>query len=167
MRRPATRSGSSIRLRDHPFQHRAASGGVNRGCAYWSDGKTGRRAPHHSRHFGRPLVFARREDRQARPGISAQEESAIFGTGSTRTVAALDYGPTSAPAVWNDTIIVGVSCGEGPGIAAPGDIRAFDVRTGKEVWRFRTVPGTGRIRKRDVGRRFLERSRRRRTPGVA
>ena len=58
-------------------------------------------------------------------------------------VAALDYGPTSAPAIWKDTIIVGVSCGEGPGIAAPGDIRAFDVRTGKEVWRFRTVPGPG------------------------
>ena len=26
-------------LKDHPFPHRPASGGVNRGCAYWSDGK--------------------------------------------------------------------------------------------------------------------------------
>ena len=26
-------------LKDHPFAHRPASGGVNRGCAYWSDGK--------------------------------------------------------------------------------------------------------------------------------
>ena len=26
-------------LKDHPFPHRLASGGVNRGCAYWSDGK--------------------------------------------------------------------------------------------------------------------------------
>ena len=32
---------------------------------------------------------------------------------------------------------------EGPGIAAPGDIRAFDVRTGEQVWRFRTVPRPG------------------------
>jgi quinoprotein glucose dehydrogenase len=40
-------------------------------------------------------------------------------------------------------VIVGFSCGEGPGIAAPGDIRAFDVRTGKELWRFRTVPHPG------------------------
>ena len=53
------------------------------------------------------------------------------------------YGPTSAPAVWKNTIIVGVSCGEGPGIASPGDIRAFDVRTGEEVWQFRTVPRPG------------------------
>ena len=30
---------------------------------------------------------------------------------------------------------------KGPDIAAPGDIRAFDIRTGREVWRFRTVPG--------------------------
>ena len=28
-------------LRDHPFVHRPASGGVNRGCAYWSDRKPG------------------------------------------------------------------------------------------------------------------------------
>ena len=58
-------------------------------------------------------------------------------------VAALPYGPTSAPAIWQDTIIVGYSCGEGPGIASPGDIRAFDVHTGKQLWRFRTVPAPG------------------------
>ena len=28
-------------LKDYPFAHRPASGGVNRGCAYWSDGKPG------------------------------------------------------------------------------------------------------------------------------
>jgi quinoprotein glucose dehydrogenase len=28
-------------LKDHPFEHQAASGGVNRGCAFWSDGKPG------------------------------------------------------------------------------------------------------------------------------
>src|SRR5205814_1703236 len=26
-------------LKGRPFQHQAASGGVNRGCAYWSDGQ--------------------------------------------------------------------------------------------------------------------------------
>jgi quinoprotein glucose dehydrogenase len=39
-----------------------------------------------------------------------------------------------------DTIILGVSCDEGPGLAAPGRLRAFDVRTAAQVWRFRTVP---------------------------
>ena len=76
---------------------------------------------------------------------------ADFGKGGIRNlrdeldsaVAALGYGPTSAPVIWQNIIIVGVSCGEGPAIAAPGDIRAFDVRTGRQVWRFRTVPAPG------------------------
>ena len=50
------------------------------------------------------------------------------------TFVALEYGPTSAPAIWGTTrSIIGVSCGEGPGKSAPGDIRAFDVRKGGEV----------------------------------
>jgi quinoprotein glucose dehydrogenase len=55
----------------------------------------------------------------------------------------MPYGPTSAPAVWQDTVILGFSCGEGPEPAAPGDVRAFDVRSGKQAWRFHTVPRPG------------------------
>ena len=40
-------------------------------------------------------------------------------------------------------MILGFSNGEGPDIAAPGDVRAFDARTGAERWRFRTVPAPG------------------------
>ena len=38
---------------------------------------------------------------------------------------------------------MGFSCGEGPGPAAPGDVRAFDVLTGQQRWRFHTVPRPG------------------------
>ena len=55
----------------------------------------------------------------------------------------MDTGPTSAPAICGDVIIVGFSNGEGPGDAAPGDIRAFDIHSGKEIWRFHTVPRPG------------------------
>jgi quinoprotein glucose dehydrogenase len=129
-------------LKDHPFPHQPASGGVNRGCAYWSDGKPeGERRIIHGTADGR-LFSLDAKNGKLDPG---------FGKGGVRNLrtelepkfAALAYGPTSAPAVWHDTIIVGVSCGEGPGIAAPGDIRAFDVGTGKEVWRFQTVPRSG------------------------
>jgi quinoprotein glucose dehydrogenase len=129
-------------LKDHPFAHQTASGGVNRGCAYWSDGKPGgERRIIHGTSDGRLFAL------DAKNGSLDPK----FGDGGIcnlrkeldPNVAALDYGPTSAPAVWKNTIIVGVSCGEGPGIAAPGDIRAFDVRTGLQVWRFRTVPGPG------------------------
>jgi quinoprotein glucose dehydrogenase len=131
-------------LKDYPFAHRPASSGVNRGCAYWSDGKSGgERRIIHGTSDGR--VFSL----DARNGKLDPK----FGAGGILNlrdgldpkVAALDYGPTSAPALWNDLVIVGVSCGEGPGIAAPGDIRAFDVHTGREVWRFRTVPGPGEL----------------------
>ncbi len=129
-------------LRDHPFEHRGASGGVNRGCAYWSDGKAGgERRIIHGTSDGR-LFSLDAKTGKLDPGFGAGGICNLRD-GLDRKVAALDYGPTSAAAIWNDTIIVGVSCGEGPGIAAPGDIRAFDVRTGKEVWRFATVPKAG------------------------
>jgi quinoprotein glucose dehydrogenase len=129
-------------LTDHAFPHTPASGGVNRGCAYWSNGKpNGERRIIHGTSDGRLFSL------DARTGKLDPK----FGEAGIRnlrdelepSVAKLGYGPTSAPAIWKDTIIVGVSCGEGPGIAAPGDIRAFDVRTGRQVWRFHTVPGPG------------------------
>ncbi len=105
----------------------------------------GRRATDCPRHCGRPAVLPRRENRPARPAISAKTGILDLRLGLAPNVASLAYGPTSAPAIWKDTVIVGVSCGEGPELAAPGDIRAFDVRTGREVWRFRTVPGPGEV----------------------
>ena len=38
---------------------------------------------------------------------------------------------------------MGMRLGEGPAPAAPGHIRAYDVRTGKLVWRFHTIPHPG------------------------
>jgi quinoprotein glucose dehydrogenase len=129
-------------LRDHPFAYKPTSGGVNRGCAYWSDTKhDGERRILHGTSDGRLLSLdaktGRLDPRFGDNGILNLRD------GLAPNVARLAYGPTSAPAVWKDTIIVGVSCGEGPDLAAPGDVRAFDVRTGREVWRFRTVPAPG------------------------
>jgi quinoprotein glucose dehydrogenase len=129
-------------LKEYPFEHRPASGGVNRGCAYWTDGKSGglRRIIHGTsdgRLFSLDARSGKLDPKFGAGGILNLRD------GLDPKVAALDYGPTSAPAVCNDLVVVGVSCGEGPGIAAPGDIRAFDVHKGTEVWRFRTVPGPG------------------------
>jgi len=129
-------------LKDHPFPHEPTSGGVNRGCAYWSDGaERGERRIIHGTSDGRLFSLDAKTGRLDRD----------FGEGGVRNlrteldpaVAALGYGPTSAVAIYKDTVIVGVSCGEGPAVAAPGDIRAFDVRTGKELWQFHTVPRPG------------------------
>jgi quinoprotein glucose dehydrogenase len=129
-------------LKDHPWPHQPTSGGVNRGCAYWSDGeKDGERRIIHGTSDGRLFSL------DARTG----KLDPAFGENGIRDlraefdddVRALAYGPTSAPAIWQDTIVIGVSNGEGPGIAAPGDIRAFDVHTGAQLWSFRTVPRPG------------------------
>jgi alcohol dehydrogenase (cytochrome c) len=52
----------------------------------------------------------------------------------------LCYVITHAPLVVRDKVIVGVGGGEGP---IRGFIAAYDVTTGKEVWRFYTVPAAG------------------------
>ncbi len=127
-------------LRDYPSPHRPMSGGVNRGCAFWSDGKpNGERCVIHGTSDGRLFALVAKTG-QLDPNFG---DGGIveLRKGLAPKVASLGYGPTSAPAIWKDTIIVGVACGEGPELAAPGDIRAFDARTGREVWRFRTVPG--------------------------
>src|SRR5580704_10811204 len=96
-------------LRNHPFRHRPTSGGVNRGCAYWSDRKRdGERRILHGTSDGRLFCLdaktGRLDPRFGDEGILNLRQ------GLARNVAGLSYGPTSAPAIWRDTIIVGVSC---------------------------------------------------------
>jgi alcohol dehydrogenase (cytochrome c) len=52
----------------------------------------------------------------------------------------LRYSMTHAPIVVKDKVIAGVAGGE---FGIRGFIAAWDVNTGKEVWRFNTVPGPG------------------------
>ncbi|MCZ6829353.1 MAG: PQQ-binding-like beta-propeller repeat protein [Gammaproteobacteria bacterium] len=53
------------------------------------------------------------------------------------------YSP-SPGVVYEDLIILGSAVSEGEG-AAPGDIRAYDVRSGKIVWTFHTIPHPGEV----------------------
>ena len=52
-------------------------------------------------------------------------------------------GATSPGVIYKDLLIIGSSVGEGPRMAAPGHIRAYDVRTGKRRWIFHTIPHPG------------------------
>jgi len=59
----------------------------------------------------------------------------------TRVVdPSLGYSLTMAPLVVKDKVILGPAGGE---FGIRGFLAAFDARTGKEVWRFNTVPGPG------------------------
>jgi quinoprotein glucose dehydrogenase len=64
-----------------------------------------------------------------RPGVDAREGE--------------QYGMTSPPAIYRDLVITGALAPEGAARGPAGDVRAFDVRTGRERWRFHTVPRPG------------------------
>ena len=56
------------------------------------------------------------------------------------------YGITSAPFVYKNLVITGSRIGDETGSKGPaGDVRAWDVRTGKLVWTFHTVPRPGEM----------------------
>ena len=54
-----------------------------------------------------------------------------------------EYAVTSPPALYKDLFITGAAVPEYPSRGPSGDVRAFDVRTGKLVWTFHTIPGAG------------------------
>jgi quinoprotein glucose dehydrogenase len=114
------------------WEHDPKSGGVNRGVAYWTDG---REACIVAGLPGGKLLCL-----DARTGNVRWE--ANLRDGYPGMPAGWSYGCTSAPSIFENLIYVPIANAESqPG--APGDIRAFDVRTGKEVWRFHTVPQPG------------------------
>ena len=67
------------------------------------------------------------------------------------------YSITMAPLVVKDKVLVGVGGGE---YGIRGFVAAYDAKTGKEAWKFYTIPGPGRARPRHLGGRRLEDRRR-------
>src|SRR4029079_3956661 len=59
----------------------------------------------------------------------------------TKVANAADrYSMTGSPLIVKDKVIVGTGVGAGP---IRGFIAAYEARTGKELWRFYTIPGPG------------------------
>lgn len=61
-----------------------------------------------------------------------------LGRDTTQTFVAI----TTPGVVYKDLLIQGMRVGEGPN-SAPGNVRAFDVKTGALVWTFHTIPQPG------------------------
>lgn len=125
------------------WRYNPHAGGVNRGIGYWSDGKAN----------GRRRVFMGTPDGRliSLDAVTGDPDPA-FGKngildlriGIERDIRGMTYGVTSAPMIFENLVYVGYLVSEGqPG--APGDVRAFDVHTGKEVWRFHTAARPGEV----------------------
>ena len=65
--------------------------------------------------------------------------------GLSRAIRKEHYTNTSPPLVWGNLVILGNGVGDRLQYKGdpPGDIQAFNVKTGKRVWRFKTVPEAG------------------------
>ena len=110
---------------------------VSRGLTYWSDARDRRifvaAGPYvHALDAGTGLPI---ESFGAGGKIDLRE-------GLGRDLEDVEIIITSPGAVYEDLIIYGGNVSESPG-AAPGHIRAYDVRTGALAWTFHTIPQPG------------------------
>jgi quinoprotein glucose dehydrogenase len=116
----------------------ASPRGVNRGVAYWQQG------PDKRILFTALSSLICLDANTGKPVPSFGNNGAVDLTkGLGRDISGLDYDVTCPGAIYKDLIILGSEVGEGPEPAAPGHVRAFDVRTGKQVWIFHTIPQPG------------------------
>jgi quinoprotein glucose dehydrogenase len=116
-------------------------GFVHRGVAYWADGKDQRIL------FGTGDGYLICLNAQTGKPVSTfgQEGRIDLTQGLGRAVDRKLYAVTSPPIICRDVVIVGSSILDFPFAKEmpPGDVRGFDVRTGKLIWSFRSVPGEG------------------------
>lgn len=111
--------------------------GVCRGLAYWTDGQASR------------LLYCAGSFLIALDAATGRPDT-TFGTGGRVDLRHdLDYSKkdffivnTSPGVVYKDLIVLGMRVSEGAD-AAPGHLRAYDVRTGQRRWIFHTIPHPG------------------------
>jgi quinoprotein glucose dehydrogenase len=111
--------------------------GPQRGLAYWRDGMQ-RRLLASVMNYLYALDPATGEPIKSFGDNGRIDLRSGLGPNAERSFLSL----TSPGVVYKDTIIVGFRTGETIP-AVPGDIRAFDVRTGKLRWTFHTIPHPG------------------------
>ena len=109
----------------------------SRGLMHWTDGKQSR------------LYVAAQYKLYSLDLKTGRPDGAFGGQGWIdlrddlgRPKEGLSVGLTTPGVVYGDLLIIGSICSEGLP-AAPGDIRAYDARTGKLRWAFHTIPHPG------------------------
>jgi quinoprotein glucose dehydrogenase len=113
-----------------------------RGVSYWpGEGKLGPR-----------IIFGSAQGRLIALDAKTGEPARGFGTDGvvdTKTPEIMNglpnayYGYSSPANIYKNLAIIGSRVQEAPSKGAAGDVRAWDVRTGKLVWTFHTIPRPG------------------------
>jgi quinoprotein glucose dehydrogenase len=121
-----------------------------RGLSYWTDGKgdnrvlfvtTGYNLVSLNAQTGQPIKTFGKD------GIVDMKVGAVVGKGEQINLETGEIGLHSTPTVAKDVVIVGSSFREGLTVKThnntKGLVRAWDVRTGKLLWKFNTIPTPG------------------------
>ena len=117
------------------------NGFVHRGVAYWADGND------------RRILFGSGDGYLICLNAETGKPITTFGRagrvdltqGLGRVVDRHLYGVSSPPVICRDVVVMGSKVNDVPLAKEmpPGDVRGFDVRTGKQRWLFRAIPVRG------------------------
>jgi quinoprotein glucose dehydrogenase len=120
------------------FDPRQTGQKVSRGVSYWQNGRDRRIL------FTAMQWLYALDARTGQPVPSFGENGRVdLRRGLDRDIGGQRMTVTTPGTVYQDLLILGSSVGEGPDATAPGHIRAYNVRTGKLAWIFRTIPHPG------------------------
>ncbi|MEX2263110.1 MAG: pyrroloquinoline quinone-dependent dehydrogenase [Bryobacteraceae bacterium] len=120
-------------------RERSANLFINRGAAYWTDGE--RKRIFLGTLDGRLFAI---DARNGKPDGDFGNAGWIdLRQGVADKFPGRAYGMTSPPAIYKDLVICGALTADGEPQGPSGDVRAFHVRTGKQAWRFHTIPHKG------------------------
>ena len=123
-----------------PFRGSSRATHVNRGVVYWTDGARDRRI---FVTAGRRLYALNADD--GRPISTFGDSGSVdLARGLSREIGNAYLVATSPGVVFEDLLIQGTRVGEEEG-SAPGDVRAYDARTGMIRWSFHTIPHPGEV----------------------
>ena len=121
-----------------------------RGVSYWTDGKGDERILYVT--TGYRLIALNARNGAMIPsfgegGVVDMKKGAVFGKGQQIDLETGEIGLHSTPTLVKDVVIVGSSFKEGMTVRThnntKGLVRAFDVKSGKVLWTFNTIPRPG------------------------
>src|SRR5213593_75462 len=123
-----------------------------RGVSYWTDGKGDERVLYVT--TGYRLIALNAKTGAMIPtfgenGVADLKKGAVVGKGQHIDLETGEIGLHSTPAVVKDVVIIGSSFKEGMTVIThnntKGLVRAFDVKSGKLLWTFNTIPRPGEL----------------------
>jgi quinoprotein glucose dehydrogenase len=116
-------------------------GFVHRGLAYWTDGRRERLLLGTGDAY---LIAVDAATGALDPAFGAAGKVDLMA-GVARATRATTFTNSSAPIVVRDVVVVGASVHDGPTTKEwpRGDVTGYDVRTGRKLWTFRSIPEKG------------------------